>query len=87
MVKELQSLGLDVRVLDKAGSEITLKDYADDEGEDEKKISDEELGKSVLENTDDVIYDDELGANDDEETDGSSDSEEDGFSYDSDYDE
>ena len=61
LVKELQSLGLDVRVLDKDGGEITLKDYADDEGEDEKKFSEEELGKSVLENPDDVMYDDEEG--------------------------
>ncbi len=76
LVKELQSLGLDVRVLDKDGTEITLKDYADDEGEDEKKFSEEELGKSVLENPDDVMYDDEEGvvaSDDDEGSDDASD--------------
>ncbi|MBQ3195020.1 MAG: DNA-directed RNA polymerase subunit beta [Clostridia bacterium] len=61
LVKELQSLGLDVRVMDKDNNEITLKDYSDDEGEDERKFSETELGSSVLENPDDVMYDDEEG--------------------------
>ncbi len=61
LVKELQSLGLDVRVMDKENNEITLKDYSDDEGEDERKFSETELGSSVLENPDDVMYDDEEG--------------------------
>ncbi len=61
LVKELQSLGLDVRVMDKDSNEITLRDYADEEGEDERRFSEEELGSSVLENPDDVMYDDEEG--------------------------
>ncbi|MBO5870564.1 MAG: DNA-directed RNA polymerase subunit beta, partial [Clostridia bacterium] len=61
LAKELQSLALDVRVLDKNDNEIPLKDYSeDDDGPDERKFSEEELGKSVLENGDEVIYDDEL---------------------------
>jgi len=69
LVKELQSLGLDVRVMDKDNNEITLKDYSDDEGEDERKFSETELGSSVLENPDDVMYDDEEGvvASDDDD--------------------
>ena len=63
LAKELQSLALDVRVLDKNDNEIPLKDYSDDDdGPDERKFSEEELGKSVLENGDDVMYDDELSA-------------------------
>ena len=70
MVKELQSLGLDVRVLDENNDEITLKDYGEDELEDEKKFSETELGANVLENPDDVMYDDEEGvvADDDGES-------------------
>ncbi|MBQ4317411.1 MAG: DNA-directed RNA polymerase subunit beta [Clostridia bacterium] len=61
LAKELQSLALDVRVLDKNDNEIPLKDYSeDDDGPDERRFSEEELGKSVLENGDDVMYDDEL---------------------------
>ena len=61
LAKELQSLAHDVRVLDKDDNEIPLKDYSDDDdGPDERKFSEEELGKSVLENGDDVMYDDEL---------------------------
>ena len=61
LAKELQSLALDVRVLDKNDNEIPLKDYSDDDdGPDERKFSEEELGKSVLESGDDVMYDDEL---------------------------
>ncbi|MEG2003415.1 MAG: DNA-directed RNA polymerase subunit beta, partial [Clostridia bacterium] len=67
LVKELQSLGLDVRVRDKEDNEINLKDYSDDEV-DEKKFSEEELGESVIENTDALMFDDEEGViHDDEE--------------------
>ncbi len=61
LAKELQSLALDVRVLDKDDKEIPLKDYSDEEGPDERKFSEEELGKSVLEHPEDVMYDDEHG--------------------------
>ena len=61
LIKELQSLGLDVRVLNSDNEEINLKDYGDDDDVDEKRISESELGKSVLENEDDVMYDDEEG--------------------------
>ena len=63
LAKELQSLALDVRVLDKNDNEIPLKDYSDDDdGPDERRFSEEELGKSVLESGDEVMYDDELSA-------------------------
>ncbi len=61
LVKELQSLGLDVRVMDKDNNEINLKDYSDDDGIDERRYSEDELGKSVLEDGDDVMYDDMEG--------------------------
>ncbi|MBO4452971.1 MAG: DNA-directed RNA polymerase subunit beta, partial [Clostridia bacterium] len=61
LAKELQSLALDVRVLDKDDKEIPLKDYSDDDGPDERRFSEEELGKSVLEHPEDVMYDDEHG--------------------------
>ncbi len=61
LVKELQSLGLDVRVRDKFDSEITMKDYSDEEGEDERKFSDSELGESIIENPDQMMHDDEEG--------------------------
>ncbi len=71
LAKELQSLALDVRVLDKNDVEIPLKDYSDDEPGDEKQFSDSELGKSVLENPDDIMYDDEEGVvADDSDDDG-----------------
>ncbi len=69
LVKELQSLGLDVRVRDAAGEEIPMRDYEED-GPDEKKFSDENLGASVLESEDGFIAEDEnsvhAGLSDDE---------------------
>ncbi len=61
LVKELQSLGLDVRVKDKNDMEITLKDYSDDESDNDKKYSENELGANVIENPDDMMHDDEEG--------------------------
>jgi len=71
LVKELQSLGLDVRVKDKNDRELTLKDYSEDEGEDERKFSESELGANVIENPDTMLHDDEEGviASDTEEED------------------
>jgi DNA-directed RNA polymerase subunit beta len=71
LVKELQSLGLDVRVMDKNDKEITLKDYSEDEGDDEKKFSEDELGENVIEHPEDMMHDDEEGvlADSDEEED------------------
>ena len=62
LAKELQSLALDVRVLDKNDNEIPLKDY-DDDGDDtnEKQFSESELGATVNDMPDDVMYDDESG--------------------------
>ncbi|MBO5981066.1 MAG: DNA-directed RNA polymerase subunit beta, partial [Clostridia bacterium] len=74
LVKELQSLGLDIRVLDKDDQEINLKDYSDDDDGDERKFSEEELGKSILEDASDIMYDDEEGV-------VREDSEDDDFSY------
>ena len=52
---------MDVRVRDKFDSEITMKDYSDEEGEDERKFSDSELGESIIENPDQMMHDDEEG--------------------------
>ncbi|MBQ3934848.1 MAG: DNA-directed RNA polymerase subunit beta [Clostridia bacterium] len=47
LVKELQSLGLNVCVRDKSGNEIPMKDY-DDDGLDERVTTDADIGESVL---------------------------------------
>ena len=59
LVKELQSLGLDIRVLDDAGEEIELSQIGDDlfddnRGyvEDSRDISEEDIGPAVLEEGD-----------------------------------
>ena len=59
LVKELQSLGLDVRVLDKNDAEINLKDYEDTDV-DERKFSDEEIGESIFDDAN-PMFDDEEG--------------------------
>ncbi len=61
LVKELQSLGLNVRVKDKDDQEITLKDYSAEESGYEKRFSDLELGESVLEKPEEMMMDDEEG--------------------------
>ncbi len=63
LVKELQSLGLDIKVLDKNNNEINLRDYSDDNDSDidEKKYSEEELGANVMDSMDSMMYDDEEG--------------------------
>ena len=80
LVKELQSLGLDVRVRDKNGVEIPMKDYTDDDGPDEKKFSDTELGQSILESEDGLLLEDEnsvhAGLSDEEIAEAESDEEE-----------
>ncbi len=65
LVEELQSLGLNVTVLDADDNEISLKDYSTDTF-DERRYSDEEIGPSVMEKgaEDDMLFDDELGKND-----------------------
>ncbi len=60
LVKELQSLALDVSVRDKDDNEIPLKDYGDEEVDDEQKYSKENLGPDVMD-TDEFMYDDEEG--------------------------
>jgi len=59
LVKELQSLGLDVRVMNAENNEINLRDY-EDAGSDEKRYSDEELGESIFDD-DSPMFDDEEG--------------------------
>ena len=52
LVKELQSLSLDIRVLDKEGNEVELAEY-EDELETPTYVSDEDLGELV--ETDDLF--------------------------------
>ena len=70
LVKELQSLGLDVVVRDKDDQPINLRDYTEDDDREDDRMSESELGVNVLD-TDDVMYDDEEGvvsdADDDDE--------------------
>ncbi len=62
LVKELQALSLDVRVMDKHDKEINLKDYSDEDDGDERKFSETELGENILDGeTDSMMFDDEEG--------------------------
>ncbi|HBL83724.1 MAG: DNA-directed RNA polymerase subunit beta [Clostridiales bacterium GWF2_38_85] len=60
LVKELQSLALDVRVRDKNNKEITLKDYGEEEVEEVSKINADDLGPNILDD-DSIMFDDEEG--------------------------
>ena len=68
LVKELQSLGLDVVVRDKDDQTINLSDYTDDDDREDDRMYESELGVNVLD-TDDVMYDDEEGVVSDEDED------------------
>ena len=82
LVKELQALGLDIKVLDKDQNEINLRDYSDDDDTDENKYSEEELGENVMDvDPDTLMYDDEEGVEHNGEDDGYDDS----YTGDSDY--
>ena len=61
LIRELQSLALDVRVLDGEGNEITLKQSSDEELEGMKNIAPEDLGESVMTDTNNFIIEDENG--------------------------
>ncbi len=74
LVKELQSLGLDVTVKDKFDNDIILKDYGDEECEDEKKYSAEHLGENIMDRPD-FMFDDEEGVIADDDTDTKEDDE------------
>ncbi len=52
LIRELQSLALDVRVLDEDGNEITLKDSSAEELENVRNIVPEDLGENVKEGSD-----------------------------------
>jgi DNA-directed RNA polymerase subunit beta len=63
LVKELQSLGLDIRVLDDAGEEIELSQIGDDLFEDnrgyvtdDREVSEEDVGPAVLEEGDEAHF-------------------------------
>jgi len=63
LIRELQSLALDVRVLDKDGNEITLKDSSAEELENIRNVVPEDLGENVSEgqNFDGFTMEDENG--------------------------
>jgi len=63
LIRELQSLALDVRVLDKDGNEITLKDSSAEELENIRNVIPEDLGANVTEgeNFDGYTLEDENG--------------------------
>ena len=60
LVKELQSLGLDVIVRDKDDQIISLKDYSDDDEKETDRISESDIGINVLD-SEDMMFDDEEG--------------------------
>ncbi len=84
LVKELQSLALDIRVLDKDGNEVVLKEY-DDDLETPTYVSDEDLGETV--ETDDLFdsYIETDPDDEDQEDDSDAYGDEDGDDFD-DYD-
>ena len=47
LVKELQSLCLDVRVLDKNGNEIDLSSFSDEDSDTPAYVTEEDVGESV----------------------------------------
>ncbi len=61
LIRELQSLALDVRVLDKDGNEITLKESSAEELDGMKNMVSEDLGENVVTDIDDFIIEDENG--------------------------
>ena len=73
LVKELQSLALDVKVLDNDGNEIDLKQDLDDDepamgqmGDDMQNVAlDDELANFTIENPDDYTMDDQSSESDD----------------------
>ena len=70
LIRELQSLALDVRVLDKDGNEITLKESSAEELDGMKNIVSEDLGENVVTDIDNFIIEDENGdAVEDEDSD------------------
>jgi len=52
LIKELQSLGLDIRVLDKENHEVHIKESSEEEDGRPKSITQEEIGESVMESQD-----------------------------------
>jgi DNA-directed RNA polymerase subunit beta len=52
LIKELQSLGLDIRVLDKENHEVHIREASEEEDGRPKSITQEEIGESVMESED-----------------------------------
>jgi len=66
LVKELQSLALDVRVLDKDGEEIELTSLADEEMDDRNYVQAEDIGENVAtDELDDSFTEEEFDDEDD----------------------
>ena len=61
MMRELQSLALDIRVLDKDGNEISLKESSDEELENVRNIVADDVGESVATGLDGFLMEDENG--------------------------
>jgi len=86
LIKELQSLGLDIRVLDKEMREVHIKESSEEDDSRSKSITPEMIGESVIDRDglEDSGYTDDGFGSDDEDTD---DEEEDDFDYEEAYDE
>ena len=90
LVKELQSLGLDIRVLDDEGAEIELSQIGDDLLDDRTYVSAEDVGPAVLEDGDvdslNMVDEDEVNESfanaDDDEFDFDDEFEDEGFDED-----
>jgi DNA-directed RNA polymerase subunit beta len=85
LIKELQSLGLDIRVLDKEMREVHIKESSEEDDSRSKSIPPEMIGESVIDRDgleDSGYTDDGFGNYDDAE-----DEEEEDFDYEEAYDE
>ena len=67
LIRELQSLGLNVQVLDKNDQEVRLKEVSEEAVSNVPTVDMEDIGVSVFD-AQDTLYDDELGGDAEEET-------------------
>jgi DNA-directed RNA polymerase subunit beta len=84
LIKELQSLGLDIRVLDKEMHEVHIKESSEEDDNRPKSINPDMIGESVIDRDgveDGGYTDDGFGSDDDEDADDDGDDGDDEFSY------
>jgi len=87
LIKELQSLGLNIQVLNKNNEEIALKEISEEEVRPKARFDKSLLGEEVYDGDKDAtLYDDQLGADDDEDPYMDSDNDEEYYGKELDFD-